>query len=137
MKTTTRIAHYKYYSDEHKENYPSALDILDNATNEMVTAWPTATMFNKYRITDYTTIKRIIIQTIPGLKVYIYKNSADTTPLPYIIGATGILDLNLTNINNLLISGLTIDTASKEVLYNLKNGYFIITVIYELTEEEA
>ena len=93
-------------------------------------------MFSKYKIQNQTTLKRIIIQTIPGLKLDIYKNSEDEEPLPYIISGTGILDLSSTENNHLIITGFTLDENNRKTLYNLEDGYLIVTVIYELMEEE-
>ena len=95
MKTVTRIAHYKFYSDPNKESIPSGLERYNEETGQLITVWPTESMLNKYRISSCTELKRVIIQTIPGLKIYIYKNSGDSDPLPYIIGATGVLDLEV------------------------------------------
>lgn len=125
----TRITQFRYYNDNDAKNYPGNLEIVNENTQEKETLWPTTTMLSKYK-----NLKRVIIQTLPGTKITVYTSTVDVQGREYIIGNTGILDLDITTFD-LLISGLTIDNLSRNILYEVKNSYFIITVIYELEED--
>lgn len=125
----TRITQFRYYNDNDVKNYPGNLEIVNENTQEKETLWPTTTMLSKYK-----NLKRVIIQTLPGTKITVYTSTVDVQGREYIIGNTGILDLDITTFD-LLISGLTIDNLSRNILYEVKNSYFIITVIYELEED--
>lgn len=125
----TRITQFRYYNDNDIKNYPGNLEIVNENTQEKETLWPTTTMLSKYK-----NLKRVIIQTLPGTKITVYTSTVDVQGREYVIGNTGILDLDITTLD-LLISGLTIDNLSRNILYEVKNSYFIITVIYELEED--
>lgn len=125
----TRITQFRYYNDNDVKNYPGNLEIVNENTQEKETLWPTTTMLSKYK-----NLKRVIIQTLPGTKITVYTSTVDVQGREYVIGNTGILDLDITALD-LLISGLTIDNLSRNILYEVKNSYFIITVIYELEED--
>lgn len=125
----TRITQFRYYNDNDVKNYPGNLEIVNENTQEKETLWPTTTMLSKYK-----NLKRVIIQTLPGTKITVYTSTVDVQGREYVIGNTGILDLDITALD-LLISGLTIDNLSRNILYEVKNSYFIITVIHELEED--
>ena len=125
----TRITQFRYYNDDNEKNYPSNLEGINENTGIKETLWPTTTMLSKYK-----NLKRVIIQTLPGIKITVYNSSVDTQGHSYVIGNTGILDLDVTAAN-ILISGVTIDNLSRDILYEVTNSYFIMTVIYELEED--
>ena len=84
----------------------------------------------------YKPILRLTIMTLPGTILYIHNNDINNSVLKYIIGATGILDLDLTA-TPLSIKGITIDPLSIEILKNNPENYFILTIVYRAEEKEA
>lgn len=128
-KTVTKISQFRYYSDDNPKNYPSNLEQINENTGERLSLWPTATMLSKY-----TNLKRIIIQSVPGLRVTLYSTTSDVEGVEYVIGPTGILDLDA-SIIRIALSGLTINSKSRNLLYEIKNSYFIMTIVYEAKEE--
>ncbi len=104
--------------------------------NGMTVLWPEAYSFQKYGKLQY-----IKIQTIPGTKIYMKLNeNADKS---YIIGDTGILEINVqrnkiendSNSNEnqnyfFRIKGFSLDAQSKKTINALEDGHLIITIIY-------
>lgn len=125
-----KITQFRYYgkNNSNQNNFP----IITNFDQELC-----------YDFSKYTNQQRIIINTIPGAKVYI--NYLGATPwnngVPFTIGQSGILEIftkNNDNNNLLKLSNLKLDNSSKQIIDNLDYGHFIITIIYqeESTGEE-
>ena len=133
-KIVTKISQFRYYSDDNPKNYPSNLEQVNENTGERLSLWPTATMLSKYTIDKYTKLKRIIIQSLPGLRITLYSTTSDVEGVEYVIGPTGILDLDASVIH-VALSGLTINSKSRNLLHEIKDSYFIMTIVYEAKEE--
>lgn len=74
---------------------------------------------------QYTPIKQLGIQTMPGVKFYL-NNSTD----PIIIGSTGIYELNVENLTE--ITALSFDTASINMINQTPStSYIIVDILYE------
>lgn len=132
-----RMAQFRYFGENHPDNYPEhMLEIGDGF--ETV---PTNTMLAKY-----SPILRLIITTIPGVTLKLHINDTATstdnngntamgTVLEYVIGATGILDLNFENLH-FGFRGLEVEPTSIATIEANPENYFIITIIYEVDIEE-
>lgn len=112
----TELVQFRYYGKNNPKNYP--LDLFDNNSSNTM-------------LVKYSPILQISIQTIPGTKIY-FNGSTE----PFFIEQTGNLDLDLTD-KEMTFSGLSIDETSLDTITNLPNGYFIMTIVYNITEEEA
>lgn len=120
----TQIAQFRYYGNGHPNNYPP--NMLQMQDGEL--ACPTEDMLDKY-----DNITKVIISTLPGTILYLNGNSNNS----YIIGTTGRLELDLSK-NPIPLKGLTIDPKSISLLTETKeHSYFIITIVYNLTRQEA
>lgn len=74
---------------------------------------------------QYTPMKQIGIQTMPGVKFYL-NNSIE----PIIIGSTGIYELNVENLTE--ITALSFDTASINMINETPStSYIIVDILYE------
>lgn len=116
-----RMAQFRYYGQDTDYNYPS--DILTGTP--ITDACPTPSMLMKYR-----NISRLNIYTIPGITLYIYYNDLKRTIIKYIIGATGVLNLDL-SLSSLGVRGIRIDEGSLQALRENKEYHFILTIIYD------
>ena len=137
---TLRIAQYRYYGENNPLNFPNTM--LKEEDGAIIC--PTADMLKKYNTVlegmtetakQYNQIVKLNVTTIPGTCIYLHNSSRDNSIIKYIIGATGILDLDLSTVP-INIKGITIDAISAEILKNNPDSYFIITVIYQVKEEE-
>lgn len=94
-----------------RQNYPYHLTKEALASGEI---------FNKF-----TPIIKLGIQGIPGTKFRLNAN------LDWIIlGATGLYEIDLQNSSG-LITSLSFDPSSLELVDNRKNGYLIVDILYE------
>lgn len=133
-----KVAQFRYYgqNNPNQNNFPA----VSHLNQEL-----------KYDFSLYPNIQRILIHTLPGTNIYInLLNNA--TPwnngAPFIVGQSGVLDIavnnNLTDdddnnkiqTNSLKCSNLQLDNISKEIIDNLEDGYFIITIIYYDNEDK-
>ena len=74
---------------------------------------------------QYTPMKQIGIQTMPGVKFYL-NNSIQ----PIIIGSTGIYELNVENLTE--ITALSFDTTSINMINETPStSYIIVDILYE------
>ena len=74
---------------------------------------------------QYTPMKQIGIQTMPGVKIYL-NNSIE----PIIIGSTGIYELNVENLTE--ITALSFDTTSINMINETPStSYIIVDILYE------
>ena len=74
---------------------------------------------------QYTPMKQIGIQTMPGVKFYL-NNSIE----PIIIGSTGIYELNVENMTE--ITALSFDTTSINMINETPStSYIIVDILYE------
>ena len=74
---------------------------------------------------QYTPMKQIGIQTMPGVKFYL-NNSIE----PIIIGSTGIYELNVENLTE--ITALSFDTTSINMINETPStSYIIVDILYE------
>ena len=74
---------------------------------------------------QYTPMKQIGIQTMPGVKFYL-NNSIE----PIIIGSTGIYELNVDNLTE--ITALSFDTTSINMINETPStSYIIVDILYE------
>ena len=74
---------------------------------------------------QYTPMKQIGIQTMPGVKFYL-NNSIE----PIIIGSTGIYELNVENLTE--ITALSFDTTSINMINQTPStSYIIVDILYE------
>lgn len=110
-----KVAQFRYYGRNDERNYP--LDLFDNN-------------FSNQMLIKYSPLLRLNIQTLPGTKLY-FNGSNE----PFFIEQTGILDLDLSN-KKLKFSGLSLDETSLDTITNLRNGHFIMTIVYDHVEEE-
>lgn len=122
-----KIAQFRYYGENHPLNFPDTM--LKEESGEIIC--PSYGMLKKYK-----PILRLTIMTLPGTILYIHNNDINNSVLKYIIGTTGILDLDLT-VTPLSIKGITIDPLSIEILKNNSENYFILTIVYRAEEKEA
>ena len=107
----TKIAQFRYYSDNNINNYPKN--------------WSWAIYCEAQAFKAYSPIMQLGIQTLPGTRLYI--NSSTT---PVIVGSTGIFELDVTN-TSASIASIRIEQASMQKLRELDNGYLIIDIVYE------
>lgn len=74
---------------------------------------------------QYTPMKQIGIQTMPGVKFYL-NNSIE----PIVIGSTGIYELNVENLTE--ITALSFDTTSINMVNETPStSYIIVDILYE------
>lgn len=74
---------------------------------------------------QYTPMKQIGIQTMPGVKFYL-NNSTE----PIVIGSTGIYELNVENMTE--ITALSFDTTSINMINETPStSYIIVDILYE------
>ena len=74
---------------------------------------------------QYTPMKQIGIQTMPGVKFYL-NNSVE----PIIVGSTGIYELNVENLTE--ITALSFDTTSINMINETPStSYIIVDILYE------
>ena len=109
-----KIQQIRYYGD-HKS---------DSDKNQ-----PTNLTGNRLRsgsiFSQYTPMKQIGIQTMPGVKFYL-NNSIE----PIIIGSTGIYELNVENLTE--ITALSFDTTSINMINDTPStSYIIVDILYE------
>ena len=107
-----KIMQFRYYGDNANKNYPQ----LGDPTYR--TRLVTGSLFS-----NYTPITQLGIQTLPGTKFYI--NDAKT---PIIIGSTGIYELNLEGISEII--NLKFENGSINTIANNPNAYLIVDIIY-------
>lgn len=75
---------------------------------------------------EYTPMKQIGIQTIPGVKFYL-NNSIE----PITVGSTGIYELNVENLTE--ITALSFDTLSINMINESPSiSYIIVDILYEV-----
>ena len=109
-----KVQQIRYYGD-HKS---------DSDKNQ-----PTGLTGNRLRsgsiFSQYTPMKQIGIQTMPGVKFYL-NNSIE----PIIIGSTGIYELNVENLTE--ITALSFDTTSINMINETPStSYIIVDILYE------
>lgn len=109
-----KVQQIRYYGD-HKS---------DSDKNQ-----PTNLTGNRLRsgsiFSQYTPMKQIGIQTMPGVKFYL-NNSIE----PIIIGSTGIYELNVENLTE--ITALSFDTTSINMINETPStSYIIVDILYE------
>ena len=109
-----KVQQIRYYGD-HK---------LDSDKNQ-----PNSLTGNRLRsgsvFSQYTPMKQIGIQTMPGVKFYL-NNSIE----PIIIGSTGIYELNVENLTE--ITALSFDTTSINMINETPStSYIIVDILYE------
>lgn len=74
---------------------------------------------------EYTPIKQLGIQTLPGVKFYL-NNSIE----PIIVGSTGIFELNVENMTE--ITALSFDGTSIQMINETPStSYIIVDILYE------
>lgn len=119
-----RITQYRYYGENHPLNFPDHMLEVGDGFKTL----PTETMLAKY-----PSIMRLIITTLPGVFLNIHYSSKS---IKYVIGPTGVLDLDLATLP-IKLRGITIDPASMDILTDKNNNnYFILTIIYNAKMEE-
>lgn len=128
-----RIVQYRYYGEKNpiQDNFPP---VVIDKNQERTVLWPKPFSFEKYQ-----GMQRIIIQTIPGIRIFM-NSSKQNNGFSIIIGKTGIFDSsnkdNLTkagsSFSNYLpnYDGFELDTTSKQIINSLENGYLIVTILY-------
>lgn len=128
-----RVVQYRYYGEKNpiQDNFPPVN--IDKNQNRTI-LWPQPFSFEKYK-----GMQRIIIQTIPGTRIYMNSSKLNNGS-NIIIGKTGIFDSankdNLiktsSNFSNYLpnYDGFELDESSKQIINSLENGYLIITILY-------
>ena len=109
-----KVQQIRYYGD-HKS---------DSDKNQ-----PTNLTGNRLRsgsiFSQYTPMKQIGIQTMPGVKFYL-NNSIE----PIVIGSTGIYELNVENLTE--ITALSFDTTSINMINQTPStSYIIVDILYE------
>ena len=109
-----KVKQFRYYSDGSNKNYPNKL-----TKNNL--------LYGDF-ISEFTPIKQLGIQAMPGTKFYI--NESD---YPIEIGNTGIYELEL-NINT-EVQALRFEAQSLSIIENSETYYIIIDILYE--EEEG
>lgn len=125
-----KLAQFRYYGENNPYNFPQ--DILQENGNDILC--PTRNMLWKYK-----RIIKITVTTLPGIFLQVQSNNQASGYLTYIVGATGILNLDITNFPNnknnkpptLNIRGIAIEPTSVEILKNNPDSYFILTIIYD------
>ena len=115
-----KMAQYRYYGENNPLNFPDTM--LKEESGKILC--PTFEMLRKYN-----QIIRLTVTTIPGTLLHIYYDDKDNHILDYVIGSTGILDIDMTS-TPISLKGITIDPMSVEILKNNPDNYFIITIIY-------
>lgn len=113
----SKIAQFRYYGK-------------DNDENELV-----------YNFSLYPNKQKLLIHTIPGTNLYIKSdsNSLWNYGAPFVVGKTGILEISVNETDSasaLDLYDLTLARASKRIIDNSQNGYFILTLIYSEEEQE-
>ena len=109
-----KVQQIRYYGDNK----------VDNAKNQ-----PEGLTGNRLRpgsvFKQYTPMKQIGIQTMPGVKFYL-NNSIE----PIVVGSTGIYELNVENLTE--ITALSFDTASINMINETPStSYIIVDILYE------
>ena len=109
-----KVQQIRYYGDHKSDsdkNQPA------NLTGDRLRS---GSIFNQY-----TPMKQIGIQTMPGVKFYL-NNSIE----PIIIGSTGIYELNVENLTE--ITALSFDTTSINMINQTPStSYIIVDILYE------
>ena len=109
-----KVQQIRYYGDQkanNDKNQPNGL------TGNRLRS---GSIFNQY-----TPMKQIGIQTMPGVKFYL-NNSIE----PIIIGSTGIYELNVENLTE--ITALSFDTTSINMINETPStSYIIVDILYE------
>lgn len=106
-----KVQQIRYYGDNDGKNQPSKL------TGNLLRSG------SAFR--DYTPMKQIGIQTLPGVKFYL-NNSIE----PIVVGSTGIYELNVENLTE--ITALTFDTISINMINDTPSlSYIIVDILYE------
>lgn len=106
-----KVQQIRYYGDNDGKNQPN------NLTGNRLRS---GSIFK-----DYTPMKQIGIQTMPGVKFYL-NGSVE----PIVVGSTGIYELNVENLTE--ITALTFDTVSINMINNTPSlSYIIVDILYE------
>ena len=103
------IMQFRYYDEKDSKNQPNFISLTK--------LWTGNIFSNFYPITQMT------IQTLPGTKFYLNKNTN-----PIIVGPTGIYKINLEGLSE--INSLTFNKSSLETIKADENGYLIIDIVY-------
>lgn len=132
-----KMVQFRYYGENNpiQNNFPPIKIRETDGYKEI--PWLTPDAWKNYGEPSY-----IKIQTLPGTKIY-FNNSYFNGGSPIIIGKTGILELskrkqiteneqNDLNFNiDLKYYGFIIDEMSRRTIDTIKDGYLIVTIIYE------
>lgn len=111
------VGQVRFYGDGDRRNYPQGLTISQLQSG---------VCFN-----DYYPIVQLGVQTLPGAKMYLNKDSE-----PIIIGVTGIYELNIDGLS--YINSIGFDRKHLELIKNNDSGnttrYLIVDFITERGE---
>lgn len=105
-----KVYQVRYYGNSNGKNQPSGL-----SANRL----QSGSVFSQY-----TPMKQLGIQTLPGVKFYLNGSIEPVT-----IGATGIYELNVENMTE--ITSLRFDSASLNMINEIETGYLIVDILYE------
>lgn len=111
---TSNIKQFRYFGTKNTEQNQLTINNHINSLDDIE---------NKDFLSELSPIKKIGIQTMPGVKFYL--NNEDD---PIIIGASGIFELDLLN-TSASITQLIFDQDSLKNINNAPGGYLIIDVI--------
>lgn len=111
---TLGIAQIRFYSDGNDNN----TKINGTSINYIDFCAPDA-------FKNFIPIRRLGIQTLPGTRFFLNGNTE-----PIIVGPTGVYELDLANETSAVLSSLSFDLQSMEIINDLPNGYLIIDMIY-------
>lgn len=130
-----RMAQFRYYGENNPYNFPENMMEIGYKNSTRTVICPSPTTLYKYNKPSESSITFLNLFTLPGTIVHVYINDMDFTDLKYVIGATGVLEFEELPFS---IRGIGIDVEQAENLKSHSDGFFILTIMYEieLKEEE-
>lgn len=128
---TLGIAQVRFYSDGN-ENNTEKFNLTGLEDNEEEKKLIHTDFCSNEAFKDFIPIRRLGIQTLPGTRFYLNGNTE-----PVIVGPSGVYELDLSSETSAVLSSLSFDIKSMEIINNLSNGYLIIDMIYNKEDGTA
>lgn len=121
-----RIAQFRYFGDKNSSLNSKDKDaIYHQLDGNQPNGLTGADLCAGTAFADYTPMVQLGIQALPGTKF-----NLNTNLDPIIIGTTGIYELDLTD-SSAVITSLTFEQDSIELIQANPDGYLIIDIVYQ------
>lgn len=123
---TRQIAQFRFFGDTNTNfNTRDSQAIYHQMEDNQPDTLNSQNLISGQAFEGYTPIIQLGIQSLPGLKFSLNSNLD-----PIIMGISGMYELDLTN-SSVLITSLTFEKESLDLINENPDGYLIIDIVYE------